>query len=165
METTIGNRIAELRKKRGFTQEELAVRLGLSSQAVSKWENDLSYPDILLLPELAKLLETTVDALLTGEQPPETRIMPPEARKPVEDLLLKMRVVSANGDKVRINLPLMLLKAALAMKLNGTLNVNGSDLLEKIDPDMLFAMVEKGMIGKLLEVESGQGDHVEIWVE
>lgn len=165
METTIGNRIAELRKKRGFTQEELAVRLGLSSQAVSKWENDLSYPDILLLPELAKLLETTVDALLTGEQPPETRIMPPEARKPVEDLLLKMRVMSANGDKVRINLPLMLLKAALAMKLNGTLNVNGSDLLEKIDPDMLFAMVEKGMIGKLLEVESGQGDHVEIWVE
>ena len=106
-----------------------------------------------------------MDALLTGEQPPETRIMPPEARKPVEDLLLKMRVVSANGDKVRINLPLMLLKAALAMKLNGTLNVNGSDLLEKIDPDMLFAMVEKGMIGKLLEVESGQGDHVEIWVE
>ena len=165
METTVGNRIAELRRQRGFTQEELAERLGLSSQAVSKWENDLSYPDILLLPELAKLLGTSVDALLTGETPPETRIVPVEARKPVEDMLLKMRIVSANGDKVRVNLPLMLLKLALEMDPNGAFNINGRNVLEKIDPQMLFSMVEKGMIGKLLEVESSQGDNVEIWVE
>lgn len=165
METTVGRRIAELRRQKGLTQEELAQRLGLSSQAVSKWENDLSYLDILLLPELARLLDTTTDALLTGERPPETQIVPAEARKPAEEMLLKIRAVSANGDRACVNLPLMMLKMALELGASGSININGSNLLEKIDPDMLFSMVEKGMIGKLVEVESSRGDDVEIWVE
>lgn len=43
METTIGKRIALLRRKAGYTQDELAEKLNVSPQAVSKWENDLSH--------------------------------------------------------------------------------------------------------------------------
>ena len=52
---TLGNRIALYRKQNNYTQEELASKLNVSSQAVSKWENDLSIPDISLLIDLANL--------------------------------------------------------------------------------------------------------------
>ncbi len=61
---TIGKNIRVFRKKNGFTQEELAGRLGISFQAVSKWENGVTAPDISLLPELAAILGTSIDALL-----------------------------------------------------------------------------------------------------
>jgi transcriptional regulator with XRE-family HTH domain len=60
----LGNRIADLRKKAGITQEQLADHLGLTYQAVSKWENGLSCPDILLLPKLAAIFGVSVDSLL-----------------------------------------------------------------------------------------------------
>ena len=66
MKTTLGERIAMLRKQQGMTQEELGTAVSLSAQAVSKWERDESCPDIMLLPKLARLLDVTVDALLTG---------------------------------------------------------------------------------------------------
>ena len=49
----IGNKIRELRKQRGITQEQLANRIGVSFQAVSKWENNIALPDIALAPVLA----------------------------------------------------------------------------------------------------------------
>ena len=58
-----GKRIETLRKNKGLTQEELATRLGITSQAVSKWENDASYPDITLLPAICTILGTTLDEL------------------------------------------------------------------------------------------------------
>jgi len=60
---TIGERIAVLRKSKGFTQEELASAIGVSAQSVSKWETGTTMPDILLLPVLADLFDVTVDAL------------------------------------------------------------------------------------------------------
>ena len=57
MNQTLGSRIAELRRKKNMTQEELAAELGVTPQAVSKWENDLSCPDITLLPQLAQQRE------------------------------------------------------------------------------------------------------------
>ena len=62
----IGKRIMNLRKERGLTQEALAEQLNVSAQAVSKWENARALPETALLPGLAKALDTTVDALLTG---------------------------------------------------------------------------------------------------
>ena len=56
---TLGRRIARLRLEHGMTQERLARELGVTAQAVSKWENDLSAPDIMLLPELARTLGVT----------------------------------------------------------------------------------------------------------
>ena len=60
----IHEQIAFLRKQKGLTQEELAKALGVTNQAVSKWESGACCPDIQLLPELAKLFEVTVDELL-----------------------------------------------------------------------------------------------------
>ena len=61
---SIGGEIRRLRVLRGLRQDDLAARLGVTRQAVSKWENDVSYPDIILLPALADLLGVTVDGLL-----------------------------------------------------------------------------------------------------
>ena len=61
---TIGDRIKFHRKRLGMTQEQLAERMGVSAQAVSKWENNLSCPDISVLPELAAIFGISVDELL-----------------------------------------------------------------------------------------------------
>lgn len=60
----LGRRIQERRKAQGFTQEQLGALLGVSAQAVSKWENGESAPDIGLLPSLCQALATSSDALL-----------------------------------------------------------------------------------------------------
>ncbi len=60
----IGNRIKYYREKMGITQAELAFRVNVSSQAVSKWETDISLPDITLIPALADLFSVSCDALL-----------------------------------------------------------------------------------------------------
>ena len=61
---TMGKRISDLRKGKGMTQEQLAQLLGVTPQAVSKWENDLSCPDISILHQLAEALGVTTDELL-----------------------------------------------------------------------------------------------------
>ena len=71
MEETLGKRIMRHRKNLGLTQEQLAEQLGVTAQAVSKWENDLSCPDITMLPKLTKIFGTTADALL-GSAPERT---------------------------------------------------------------------------------------------
>lgn len=64
MEQTLGKRIMAERKRLGLTQDQLAERLGVTAQAVSKWENDQSCPDITMLPKLAEIFGTTTDMLL-----------------------------------------------------------------------------------------------------
>ena len=64
MEQTIGKRIMANRKRLGLTQDQLAEQLGVSAQAVSKWENDQTCPDITILPKLSEIFGITTDALL-----------------------------------------------------------------------------------------------------
>lgn len=64
MSIQIGQTIAKLRHAQGITQEQLATAIGISAPAISKWETGQSYPDITLLPPLARFFHTTVDALL-----------------------------------------------------------------------------------------------------
>lgn len=64
---TIGEKIARARRARGFTQEELADRLGVSRQAVSKWESDAALPETDKLVRLCRLLQVSCDALLLEE--------------------------------------------------------------------------------------------------
>ena len=59
----IGNKIRELRKQRGITQEQLAESIGISFQAISKWENNIAYPDITLAPVLASYFGVSMDEL------------------------------------------------------------------------------------------------------
>ena len=64
---TLGERIANLRKESGYSQEYIAEQLEVSRQAVSKWEKDMSSPDTGNLIKLAELLNTSVQFLATGK--------------------------------------------------------------------------------------------------
>ena len=74
-ERNIGTFLARLRREKDWTQQEAADRLGISNRTLSSWENGRRYPDILMLPALAKLYGVTTDELLEGhratEEPPE----------------------------------------------------------------------------------------------
>ena len=61
---TLGMMISTLRKEKGMTQLELAEKMGVTDKAVSKWERDLSFPDINSIPKLAEIFEVTVDELM-----------------------------------------------------------------------------------------------------
>ncbi len=66
---SVGERISNLRKQQNISQNELAKSLGVSRQAVSKWENDLSSPDTQNLILIAEVLQTEVEFLATGRKP------------------------------------------------------------------------------------------------
>ncbi len=166
MNETIGSRIAKFRKEKSMTQEDLANLMGVSSQAVSKWENDVSCPDIALIPKLCEVLGVTADELLTGKNN-EVRMVPPEQRKPFDQLVMRIKVNSAAGDRVRVNLPMPMVKLCMEIGVNMLPNMGGeqAEMLKNVDMGKLVQMAELGMIGKLVEIESADGDTVEIVVE
>lgn len=164
MNESIGNRISKYRKEKGMTQEELAAKLGVSSQAVSKWENDASCPDISLLPQLCKLLKISTDELLTGNNN-EVKLVPVEQRKSLDELTLRIKVNSEEGDKIRVNLPMSLVKICLEMGVEITPQMTGIERIKSVDLNKIMDLAERGLIGKLVEVESADGDIVEIVVE
>ena len=165
METTLGKRIAALRKQKDLRQDDIAQLLDVSPQAVSKWENDQTCPDIGLLPKLAQILGVTTDELLSGKQElQEVRLLPPEQRKDIKDMLLRIIVDSSDGDKVRINLPMALVQVAMEMDVEMP-QISGKEALKNIDLNQIMELVRQGAIGNLIEVESADGDTVSIFVE
>ena len=64
---TFGSKVASLRKEKGMTQLELAQKMGVTDKAVSKWERDLSLPDVSSLPRLAEVLDVSVEELLQAK--------------------------------------------------------------------------------------------------
>jgi len=164
MADSLGKKITELRKEKGIRQEEMAEKLGVSPQAVSKWENDISCPDIMLLPQIAEMLGVSVDELLSKEPKKDTQVLPEEKRKNIDDMMFRIIVDSSDGDKVRVNLPLPIIKMGLELGMKMP-EVSGIEALKNFDFASLLVMVEKGMIGKLVEVESADGDKVDIVVE
>lgn len=89
MKKTFGAMVASLRKERGMTQSELAEEMGVTDKAVSKWERDLSFPDITTLPKLAELFNVTVDELMQAKTNE-----PSGKKKPAEIVSLALRAVS-----------------------------------------------------------------------
>ena len=85
MEIKLGKRLRQLRHQCGTTQEELASQIGVTYQAVSKWENDTTMPDTALLPQIAMALGVTIDALFSVDRSDELRRV---------DLILQQSVVS-----------------------------------------------------------------------
>ena len=165
MDMTIGKRIAHLRKEKGLTQEELAGHMGISPQAVSKWENDQTCPDISALPRLSKLLGVTVDELLEGKsETPAVRVLPPEQRKDIKDMMLRITVDSAQGDRVRVNLPIVLVEASMEIGM-GMPMINDVEPLKGVDMKKLLELVHQGFVGNIVEVDSADGDKVRIFVE
>ena len=165
MDMTIGKRICLLRKEKGLTQEELASHMGVSPQAVSKWENDQTCPDISALPKLAGLLGVSVDELLSGKQElAPVRVLPPEERKDPRDMLLRITVDSAQGDRVRVNLPIALVEASMEIGM-GMPMLNDMEPLKGIDMKKLMELVHQGFVGNLVELDSADGDRIRIFVE
>ena len=164
MNESIGNRISKFRKAKGLTQESLANLMGVSSQAVSKWETDASCPDISALPQLCRILGITADELLTGKTN-EVKLLPAEERKSLDQLTLRIKVDSVAGDKVRVNLPMSLVKVGLEMGVDMSGNISGAESLKNVDLNKILELAERGLIGKLVEVESADGDTVEVVVE
>lgn len=72
---SIGKNIAYFRKSKGYTQEELGQKLGVTNQAVSKWESETSMPDIMLLPQITNVLDVSLDDLFAKRtiQTPRTQ--------------------------------------------------------------------------------------------
>lgn len=162
---TLGQKITELRKLKHMTQEDLATQLNVSSQAVSKWENDLSIPDITVLIELADFFQVSLDELLRQkESTPVVQMVPVEVRKPLEQLMFKIIVDKPDGEKIRVNLPMKLVKAALEIGLTLPSVTNNSSL-QGIDLNKIMELVDAGCIGKLVEVDESDGSHVEITIE
>lgn len=174
---TLGRRIARLRLEYGMTQERLAMKMGVTAQAVSKWENDLSAPDIMLLPELARTLGVTVDELLEGRKSQEIALAEPapepapepepepsrtDGSKPKK---LHIQVDSNDGDVVNINVPLGMASAVLgaSSKLPGVVNLNLNDA--DVDMTLVAEAIKHGEKGTLIEVDGGDGDHVVISLE
>ncbi|MBP3636645.1 MAG: helix-turn-helix transcriptional regulator [Clostridia bacterium] len=90
----LGSNIRTLRQRKGLTQEQVAAHLGVSYQAVSKWETGANTPDISLLPALAALFDVTIDALFSLDALPL-----PDGLLPQEDDDV-IRVIQMRGKKV-----------------------------------------------------------------
>ena len=160
---TIGQNIAFYRKEKGITQEQLAETCHISPQAVSKWENDISCPDIMLLKPISRIFGISVDQLLDDGTTPPTFLSQNEN---IRGKILKIRVLD-KSDKININLPLAFVELLLkhgnisdAMKLQDKTNA-----IESIDFRKILEISSLGVLGKILEIESECGELVELWIE
>lgn len=102
---TLGQRIQELRKQRGMSQEALGDALGVSRQAVSKWEGDNGIPELDTLIAMSRLFEVTVGQLLGVEEPVEQKSETAnESEENKEDLIaqrIKLKLV-IHGDLAKL---------------------------------------------------------------
>lgn len=166
---TLGRRIAHLRKAQGMTQEALSEPLGVTAQAVSKWENALSCPDIMLLPDLARLLDVSVDMLLTGQERKAVS-EPAQPRDPAE-LIVRMAFTEEGGNRFNINLPFPVFRLGarygmISIKWNES-EVDfeqKSSALAGLDFNTMVQMIESGVTGKLLELNDN-GERLVVWTE
>ena len=163
---SLGKRIQALRKEQALTQEQLAERMGVTPQAVSKWENDQSCPDIMALPQLAKELRTTVDALLTGQ----SAEMPAAPVKPAEEVIVRISIHPDDDARVCLNLPFTVFSLAACYNLlTFTFSASVGDIdaealareMANVDFRAIAALIAQGARGVLVNVQ----DTLTIWTE
>lgn len=146
MKPTIGQNIAFYRKKAGMTQEELSEKIGVTAQAISKWENDLSYPDLEIVRRLAEIFGITVDQLLNGEDSvPAVRVV--ETEHP-EKRILQICVETEGTTKVNVRIPVGLVeKAHAAGKLQHLLGEQAGAL------ESAMEIIRMGAVGPIVDVK------------
>ena len=152
--STLGARIADLRKKKGYTQEEFSDMLGVSAQAVSKWENDLSCPDIMLIPQIASIFEITTDELLTGKKAEKEEVGENKNIQTSADpgkLKLRIQVLHPSKKPANISLPLLLVKK-IAKIGNGISGIVGSGALSGDQLEQILSLVDNGISGEILNI-------------
>ena len=132
-----------------MTQEELSEKLNVTAQAISKWENDLSYPDLEGVNRLAAILGTTVDSILNGEskQPEVTVVETDDLGKRMMVILLQTK----NGNPVSITLRLpvkLVLRAVEAGKLE-ELTGDNAEYIEQV-----VEIIKAGTVGMITDVQT-----------
>ena len=157
----IGNNIAALRKEKGITQEELAKILGVSAQAVSKWENNSSCPDVALLTDIADYFGVTVDALLRAQGDEITSSQPQvNTSSQTQNNFNKnvsIKIVQQNGKTNNIKIPFKFAKIGL--------NIGNIFGLDKEIADKIGALINGESIGELVDIFTENGEHITITLE
>ncbi len=166
----LGNNISERRKAMGLTQDELATKLGVSPQAVSKWENNLSCPDISLLPDISKLFNISVDELLGVSSPNSnaettkdeeahsasesdvTYEEPVYTGKKATKLLI---TTERNGKTTNIKFPLGIVR--LGLNIGGIFGGLTGEQANAVED-----AIKTGLMGEILSVDGENGEKVTI---
>lgn len=162
MEKTIGKKLYDLRKQSGFTQDYVAEKLGVSAQAVSKWENDIACPDIMTLPNIAEIYGITIDELFKNEEV-QSNVKYEKTEKVNEtELIFRVYVDTVNGDTIKVNLPYVLVKELI--KVGKNISFTGVDL-SGVDFESVFKMVEMGVLGEIVTIKTQNGDDIRVVVE
>ncbi len=111
---SIGKNIALLRKNKGLTQAELGDLLGVSNQAVSKWESEMTMPDVMLLPEIAKVLGVEINDLYGPLENHSVEEASEETKHDeTEDRRILNIVAQAEGANVKIRIPCKAVQSVL----------------------------------------------------
>ena len=134
---TIGQNIAYFRKQKNMTQEELAEKMSVTAQAISKWECDTSYPDITVIQTLSRILGVNVTELLDGIQTP-AQIK--DAPQEIIDRRIVRIEVQAEETKIVTRFPVPAMKKAIE---NGTLERLIGDEFEEVAS--ILGMIDEGM--------------------
>lgn len=124
-------RLAELRKKNGLTQEQLAEKIGVSRQAVSKWESGLATPELENLRALCAVFQITLDELV-GQSPvqPAEQVQPEKEKPDFKNRLgLALCIAGAMCLVLACALALLLPRAADRLGASSTVTLNGFGLL------------------------------------
>ena len=137
----IGNQIATLRKQKKLTQTDLGERLGVSFQAVSKWERGETLPDTAILLDLASVLETTVDFILSGGE----KALEYKGKISVENMIKGLNHLKEMG--ICLGQTNLLYRAAID-GINSSLNANIEDAFA--DEYVFEAFVAEAVIQNLL---------------
>lgn len=148
----LGKNISELRKKNNLTQEELANMLGVSPQAVSKWENDTACPDIALLPKIAEIFGVTIDELMNEQG--SIHSQKAVNSKMQTKRIIQIHVLSADGKSSKINIPFRLVSAG--MKIGAMFGLDDNIC------GAINTAVESEAIDDLITVDGDHGEKVTI---
>ena len=155
----VGNQIAILRKEKGLTQMELGERLGVSFQAVSKWERGETLPDTAILPDLAEILGTSVDFILSGGR----QILRYKGKITVQNMKDGIRALKQMGELLGKE---NLLYRCAVDGINEKMNTNVEDafaddrVFECFLAEVIIQNLESGKYIDLTDVKNGfQYDH------
>ena len=162
---TIGENIAAFRKDKKLTQEELAEIMSVTAQAISKWECNSSYPDVMVMEQLAKVLGVTVDEILHGKQ--EMPVLKQAEPDVIDRRILLIHVETKpdddedEDDKTEVNLrfPFAMIRTmknySFLEKLFDSLDisdvVSDNGILET-----LYSILENGLTGPVMDVDTNE---------
>lgn len=174
---TLGSRIAKRRKALNFTQEEFSQILGVTAQAVSKWENDASCPDIMLLPEISKVLDVSIDELM-GVKAKEHNNEAHESEKneaekvteftgekrskaEIKRLKFRINIIDNRNKPVRIALPMsfVMKMANMGVKISGIL---GTNAINDAQLEQILELVKNGAAGEIFDLTTDDGTNIKI---